>query len=49
MWKRTKWKRTNKRGKKKKLILDLMSKYVLQGGVAGEERVSLANLKVWYA
>lgn len=35
--------------KKKKLILDLMSKYVLQGGVAGEERVSLANLKVWYA
>lgn len=34
---------------KKKLILDLMSKYVLQGGVAGEERVSLANLKVWYA
>ena len=26
-----------------------MSKYVLQGGVAEEERVSLANLKVWYA
>ena len=48
MWKRTKWKGTKKRGEKK-LILDLLSKYVLQGGVAGEERVSLANLKVWYA